>query len=75
MKTRELCLIIIICSVLQLIGIGFFAKGFFPYKQVLPGFATKIAPEHYKEFGLEPLKPPEKLFDRLVFIVIDALRR
>ena len=75
MKTRELCLVIIIASILQLTGIGFFARGFFPYKQVLPGFAAKNAPEDFEAFGLEPFKPPEKLFDRLVFVVIDALRR
>jgi len=75
MKTRELCLVIILSSILQLAGIGFFARGFFPYKKVLPGFATKNVPEDFKALGLEPFKYPEKLFDRLVFIVIDALRR
>lgn len=75
MKTRKPCLLIIICSILQLAGIAFFAKGFFPYKKVLPGFASEIGPEDYRALGLEPVKPPVKLFDRLVFIVIDALRR
>jgi hypothetical protein len=75
MKTRELCLVVIFGSILQLAGIGFFARGFFPYKKVLPGFATKNAPEDFLAFGLEPFKLPEKLFDRLVFVVIDALRR
>jgi hypothetical protein len=75
MKTRRLCLVIIICSILQLTGIAFFARGFFPYKKVLPGFATENALEDFKALGLEPVNPPGKLFDRLVFIVIDALRR
>ena len=75
MKTRELCLVVIICSILQLTGIAFFARGFFPYKKVLPGFATKNVPEDFMDLGLEPLTSPKRLFDRLVFIVIDALRR
>jgi hypothetical protein len=75
MKTRELCLVIIVCSILQLVGITFFAKGFFPYKKVLPGFATQNGPEDYTALGLDPVNSPRKLFDRMVFIVIDALRR
>ena len=76
MKTRELCILVIVCSILQLAGIAFFARGFFPYKKVLPGFATENGPEDYKELGLtNDLAPPQKLFDRLVFVVIDALRR
>ena len=38
-------------------GIGFFARGFFPYKQVLPGFAAKNTPEDFEAFGLEPFEP------------------
>jgi ethanolamine phosphate transferase 2 subunit G len=75
MKTRELYLPIIISSILQLVGIALFARGFFPYKKVLPGFATRNGPQDFLDLGLEPIEPPEKLFDRLVFIVIDALRR
>jgi hypothetical protein len=76
MKTRGLCLLVIVCSVLQLAGIGFFARGFFPYKKVLPGFATENVAEDYAALGLnEPPSRPERIFDRMVFIVIDALRR
>jgi len=75
MKTRKLCLLIVFSSILQLVGIAFFARGFFPYKTVLPGFATGHGPQDFLDLGLEPVGPPEKLFDRLVFIVIDALRR
>jgi len=70
MKTREFCLVLVVSSILQLVGIGFF-----PYKKALPGFATGNGPQDFLDFGLEPVGPPEKLFDRLVFIVIDALRR
>jgi ethanolamine phosphate transferase 2 subunit G len=76
MKTRELCILVIICSVFQLVGVAFFARGFFPYKTVLPGFATENGPADFQDLGLvDHLAPPEKLFDRMVFIVIDALRR
>ena len=75
MKVREPCLLAIACSLFQLLGIALFARGFFPYKKVLPGFATQIAPQDYESLGLEPIDLPEKMFDRLVFIVIDALRR
>ena len=75
MKTRKLCLVVILSSLLQLTGIAFFARGFFPYKRVLPGFAPSIGPEDYEDLGLRTVGPAEKVFDRLVFIVIDALRR
>ncbi len=42
---------------------------------MLPGFATQHGPEDYDALGLQRIEPAEKLFDRLVFIVIDALRR
>ena len=45
-----------------------FATGFFPYKPLLPGLATYDAVTEYGD-------PPEAPFDRLVFMVIDALRR
>lgn len=75
MKTRELCLVLVLSSILQLAGMWSFARGFFPYKKVLPGFATGNEPQDFLDLGLEPVGPPERLFDRLVFIVIDALRR
>jgi ethanolamine phosphate transferase 2 subunit G len=76
MKTRELCLLVIVCSILQLAGIALFARGFFPYKTVLPGFATENGPDDFRELGLvDRLEPAKKVFDKMVFIVIDALRR
>jgi ethanolaminephosphotransferase len=44
-----------------------FASGFFPYKPFLPGLATFGADEN----GSRP--PP--VFDRVILLVIDALRR
>jgi ethanolaminephosphotransferase len=49
-------------------AIVLFATGFFPYKPLLPGLATYDAVTEYGE-------PPGAPFDRLVFMVIDALRR
>lgn len=45
-----------------------FATGFFPYKPLLPGLATYNAVTEYGD-------PPTAPFDKLVFMVIDALRR
>ncbi|KAK3296215.1 alkaline-phosphatase-like protein [Chaetomium fimeti] len=44
-----------------------FATGFFPYKPLLSGLATYDAVTEYGD-------PPAAPFDRLVFMVIDALR-
>ena len=44
-----------------------FAKGFFPYKPLLPGLAR------YENTDGDS-RPPAQ-FDRLVFMVVDALRR
>lgn len=45
-----------------------FATGFFPYKPFLPGLALY---EDLPEYG----DPPAAPFDRVVFMVVDALRR
>lgn len=47
-----------------LLGLGLFARGFFPVKPLLPGFA---------ESPTASLQEPP--FSRLVFILVDALRR
>ena len=49
------------------LAIVIFAKGFFPYKPLLSGLA---------QYGdADPVPPPPAPFDRLVFMVVDALRR
>jgi ethanolamine phosphate transferase 2 subunit G len=48
-------------------AIVIFATGFFPYKPFLPGLAQ------YDDLGYG--SPPTAPFDRLVFMVVDALRR
>ncbi|KAI9147943.1 GPI ethanolamine phosphate transferase [Paramyrothecium foliicola] len=63
----HLCtLLIILANILIPLSIVTFAIGFFPYKPYLPGLA---------EFeSLEYGPPPDAPFDKLVFMVVDALR-
>ena len=51
------------------IAILIFAKGFFPYKPFLSGLAE------YEASSSEDGPPPESPFDKVVFMVVDALRR
>jgi predicted AlkP superfamily pyrophosphatase or phosphodiesterase len=66
--SRHLAIIQIIAANLLIpLSIVIFAKGFFPYKPFLPGLAD-----------YEPLSfgtPPDAPFDKLIFMVVDALRR
>ncbi|KAK4179637.1 putative GPI ethanolamine phosphate transferase [Triangularia setosa] len=59
--------LLVAANVLIPIAIFIFGKGFFPYKPLLPGLATYGESSVYGE-------PPKAQFDRLVFMVIDALR-
>lgn len=63
-------LYILILACFQIVGIGLFCKGFFPYKIYLPGYAIK---DDSFKFDIASNVEPE--FDRLVFVVIDALRK
>ncbi|WAO91006.1 GPI ethanolamine phosphate transferase 2 [Fusarium falciforme] len=59
-------LLLVVANLLIPVSILVFAMGFFPYKPFLPGLA---------EF--EPLdigSPPDAPFNRLIFMVVDALR-
>lgn len=58
---------LIVANVLLPIAIIIFAKGFFPYKPFLPGLAE------YDELGHE--SHPVALFDKVILMVVDALRR
>ncbi|ATY59571.1 GPI ethanolamine phosphate transferase 2 [Cordyceps militaris] len=59
-------LLLAIANLLIPVSILIFATGFFPYKPFLPGLS---------EFEvLESGPPPQAPFDKLVFVVIDALR-
>ncbi|KAK3380313.1 alkaline-phosphatase-like protein [Lasiosphaeria ovina] len=60
-------LLLVAANALIPVAIFVFATGFFPYKPLLPGLA-EYGP--LPEYG-DPPAPP---FDRLVFMVVDALR-
>lgn len=59
--------LLVVTNLLIPVAILVFAIGFFPYKPFLPGLAQF---EHL-QYG----PPPEGPFDKLVFMVVDALRR
>jgi ethanolamine phosphate transferase 2 subunit G len=48
-----------------------FAIGFFPFKPLLPGLATH---EDAQDASLWGEEQPAAVFDRVVFMVVDALR-
>ncbi|PBP17436.1 GPI ethanolamine phosphate transferase [Diplocarpon rosae] len=66
MASRASTLSLLAANILIPLGILIFASGFFPYKPFLPGLA------HYET--LEYGSPPEAPFNKLVFMVVDALR-
>lgn len=53
-----------------------FATGFFPYKPFMPGLAEYEELSWLSQQGRSngELQPPEAPFDKLVFMVVDALR-
>ncbi|KAL1838847.1 hypothetical protein VTJ49DRAFT_2170 [Mycothermus thermophilus] len=59
--------LLLVANLLIPVAILVFATGFFPYKPLLPGLATYDTVTEYGE-------PPEAKFDKIVFMVIDALR-
>ncbi|KAK4197450.1 putative GPI ethanolamine phosphate transferase, partial [Triangularia verruculosa] len=59
--------LLVAANILIPVAIFVFGKGFFPYKPLLPGLATYGESSVYGE-------PPKAQFDKLVFMVIDALR-
>jgi ethanolaminephosphotransferase len=67
MASKLQWLLLILCNALIPLSILVFATGFFPYKAVLPGLADYENPS----FGT----PPKAPFDKLIFMVVDALRR
>jgi ethanolaminephosphotransferase len=65
---RRSCVVLLtIANILIPLAIVVFAIGFFPYKPSLPGLAEYEV--------LEVGEPPSAPFDKLVFMVVDALRR
>ncbi|KAF2999396.1 major facilitator super transporter protein [Curvularia kusanoi] len=56
------------------VAILIFATGFFPYKPFMPGLAEFEDLKIYGKNGQNTQHSPEAPFDRLVFMVVDALR-
>lgn len=56
----------LIANLLVPIGILIFSTGFFPYKPLLPGLAT---------FDEADQNAAPAIFDKVIFMVVDALRR
>jgi hypothetical protein len=67
MASRTSIISLIAANILIPIAILIFARGFFPYKPFLAGLAE------YETLEYGP--PPEAPFDKVVFMVVDALRR
>lgn len=63
-----------IANLLIPVAILIFATGFFPYKPFMPGLAGFEELENYGKSGEDMRHPPEAPFDKLVFMVVDALR-
>jgi ethanolaminephosphotransferase len=57
-----------LANLLLPIAILIFASGFFPYKPVLSGLAS------FNHGAPEVSAQPEAIFDRVIFMVVDALR-
>ena len=60
-------LLLVVANLLIPMSVIVFATGFFPYKPFLPGLAE------YESLEYGP--PPKPPFDKMVFMVVDALRR
>jgi ethanolaminephosphotransferase len=60
-------MLLVAANILIPFAILTFASGFFPYKPFLAGLA------HYE--ALEYGSPPAPPFDKVIFMVVDALRR
>lgn len=71
---KTLCLLL--ANALIPISIYYFAIGFFPYKPFLPGLASFEELEDGEELQLlREGARPERAFDKVIFMVVDALRR
>jgi ethanolaminephosphotransferase len=72
MRSRRLKIsALAVSNILLPIALLVFATGFFPYKPLLPGLA---AFEDTQDGSPWTAEKPEPAFDRVVFMVVDALR-
>lgn len=67
-------ILLVLANLLIPVAILVFASGFFPYKPFMPGLAEyeELVWEGRDAGALQ--EPPEAPFDKLVFMVVDALR-
>ncbi|KAI9504019.1 alkaline-phosphatase-like protein [Coemansia spiralis] len=82
MVWRRFCLLLVVVLA-ELVGLGFFIKGFFPYKKSIPGFASRHdQPQDITQIdisGIGSAAPGAFVhetaqYDRLVIMLVDALR-
>lgn len=66
-KSKAFCLALVTSNLLIPAALLVFAWGFFPYKAFLPGSASYT----HDQMGLAQNAP----FDKVIFMVVDALRR
>ena len=67
-------IVLVLANALIPVAIFVFATGFFPYKPFMQGLATHEELGWENSFGWEKNGQPEPVFDKLVFMVVDALR-
>jgi hypothetical protein len=67
-------LLLALANALIPIAILVFATGFFPYKPFMQGLATYEELGWEDKFSWKKNEQPEPVFDKLVFMVVDALR-
>lgn len=68
MLQRVSLLLLTVANLLIPIALLIFATGFFPYKTFIPGRASFRDGKDGSKYGIPP-------FDRVIFMVVDALRR
>ncbi|KAL1608404.1 major facilitator superfamily transporter protein [Paraconiothyrium brasiliense] len=66
--------LLIVANLLIPVAILIFATGFFPYKPFMPGLAEYEKLGWEEAIGWKEGSVPEAPFDKLVFMVVDALR-
>jgi ethanolaminephosphotransferase len=61
-------MLLFLANLLIPVAVFIFATGFFPYKPFIPGLAS------HNDFLVEHGDAPKAQFDKIVFMVVDALR-
>ena len=69
MRYSSSALLLAFANILLPVAVVVFAVGFFPYKPILPGIAS------FDNEDVARTARAEAPFDKVIFMVIDALRR